>query len=155
MKSHNSTEFFNLVQLATTFNDRMLDSLVDYLHNNITKIQLKILIQISNNQPLSVTALSQLVNMNYGNTSTQCTLLEDRNYISRRRDSDDARVVSLYLDVRGRETINSVNYWQDIFYKTLENHYSKTDWSKVNNKLATTNELLTKSMDVINPKEEG
>lgn len=155
MKTDNSTDFFDLIQLATTFNDHMLDSLSDYLHNNISIIQLKILIQISDNQPLSVTALSQLVNMNYGNTSTQCTILENRNYIRRRRDSDDARVVSLYLDTRGQETINSIDYFKEVFYKTLENRYSKTDWSKVKNKLAPINQMLTESIDVIKPKEEG
>ncbi|MDY4609228.1 MAG: MarR family transcriptional regulator [Sphaerochaetaceae bacterium] len=75
----------------------------------ITPVLLRILDEVSQIGPVSVSGLSNGVGVVLTNVSSCCKKLERLGYVSRTRDSQDERVVLIALTERGKKLIDDIH----------------------------------------------
>lgn len=82
----------------------------------LTQQQVRILLQIRNQEKTTLTELAGILDINPGNLSKTCKALEESGYIKRIRHDEDKRVWTIELDKKGIEvTAVVVDRIQDVF----------------------------------------
>lgn len=130
-KELTKNEFYELSVQTVKMNELISHHLVEHLNTDLTKIQIGLLMEIIRHQPLTITELSDRVNMNYGNTSSQCKILETKDYILRKRDEADERYVKLTISENGQVIIKQVDEWMENFLNNISSSYTEEEWEEL------------------------
>ena len=142
-------EFYDLSALTVKMNERIAHHLVEHLDTDLTKIQIAIMMEISQNQPLSITELSDRLNMNYGNTSSQCKVLETKSYILRKRDEADERYVKLSISQKGQAIVEQIDQWLENFLSKVSALYSADEWEELFHFTKAFKEMVQQSIQLL------
>lgn len=150
--SNENYEKFDFTFQVTKLEELMGSQLVGHIDNSLTKIQIGILRTIADHQPMTMSQLSEIVNMNYGNTSTQCKKLENNGYIIRKRNEEDERYVNLYITQQGQAVIDKIQAWLNDFVNQVSQEFSSSEWEEMLESLKLFEQLVQKSIQIIERK---
>lgn len=142
-------EFYEITFQTAKLNELISSRLVEHLNTDLTKIQIALLIEINAKQPLSIRELSNNMNMNYGNTSRQCKILEEKKYIIRIRDEEDERFVQLFIDDSGRNVIVLINQWFKHFFDQVHADFSENEWVAMEKYLNRYKQLINNAINLL------
>lgn len=148
-----SKNIFEFSLQVIKMEELMGNQLVQHLDHRLTRIQVGLMRTIYEHQPLSMTELSDLVFMNYGNTSTQCKKLEAAGYLMRERNKEDERYVDLYLTDQGEKVILTLNDWLDKFQNDVSQEFPPEEWDKMRDHLIELRKLVDASISVLERNE--
>ncbi len=83
---------------------------------DLTQQQVRILLQIRTNQSTTLTELAEELDINPGNLSKTCKVLEEKGLIQRVRHEEDKRVWTITLDTLGVKATDEIAaHIQDVF----------------------------------------
>src|SRR5690606_3390911 len=83
---------------------------------DLTQQQVRILLQIKASEITTLTELAELLDINPGNLSKTCKVLEEKKFIQRTRHDDDKRVWTIELDEIGIKTTDAIaDHIQEVF----------------------------------------
>lgn len=89
----------------------------------LTQQQLRILLEIRNARSTTLTELAEKININPGNLSKACKILEEKKFIKRVRHDKDKRVWTIQLAKKGKEiTELIVNHIEEVFNVFSKKH---------------------------------
>lgn len=92
---------------------------------DLTQQQVRILLQIKANEITTLTQLAELLDINPGNLSKTCKVLEEKKFIQRTRHDDDKRVWTIELDAIGIKATDEIaDHIQDVFTVFSKKHKS-------------------------------
>ena len=92
---------------------------------DLTQQQVRILLQIKANEITTLTQLAELLDINPGNLSKTCKVLEEKKFIQRTRHDDDKRVWTIELDELGIKATDEIaDHIQDVFTVFSKKHKS-------------------------------
>lgn len=92
---------------------------------DLTQQQVRILLQIKANEITTLTQLAELLDINPGNLSKTCKVLEEKKFIQRTRHDDDKRVWTIELDEIGIKATDEIaDHIQDVFTVFSKKHKS-------------------------------
>lgn len=148
-KQDKDIDLFSFVAHSSQLTQQLLESLTDYLNKTLSVFQLRIIMTIAAEKTLTVSDLSRRLQMNYGNTSSQCSILEERKYIKRRKSNEDRRKVYLLLDKDGVRTINAINYFKTTFLRTLSKQYTEAEWKKLTQQMNNLSNMIEQAQAVL------
>ena len=93
---------------------------------DLTQQQVRILLQIKANEITTLTELAELLDINPGNLSKTCKVLEEKKFIQRTRHDDDKRVWTIELDEIGIKATDEIaNHIQEVFTVFSKKHKSE------------------------------
>ncbi len=93
----------------------------------LTLMQMRILMEISQNPNHTIGSISNCVCVIRGNMSNMCKRFEHEGFIERSRSREDERVVTLSLTKKGQETIEKItNDLQDKYGSALKGEPQET-----------------------------
>lgn len=93
---------------------------------DLTQQQVRILLQIKANEITTLTELAELLDINPGNLSKTCKVLEEKKFIQRTRHDDDKRVWTIELDELGVKATDEIaNHIQEVFTVFSKKHKSE------------------------------
>lgn len=89
----------------------------------ITQQQVRILLQIKASESTTLTDLAEELDINPGNLSKTCKMLEEKGFIARTRHAEDKRVWTIVLDKIGVEATDEISeHIREIFSVFSNNH---------------------------------
>lgn len=89
----------------------------------ITQQQVRILLQIKSSESTTLTDLAEELDINPGNLSKTCKMLEEKGFIARTRHAEDKRVWTIILDKIGVEATDEISgHIREIFSVFSNNH---------------------------------
>lgn len=92
---------------------------------DLTQQQVRILLQIKANEITTLTQLAELLDINPGNLSKTCKVLEEKKFIQRTRHDDDKRVWTIELDEIGIKATDEIaDHIQEVFTVFSKKHKS-------------------------------
>lgn len=92
---------------------------------DLTQQQVRILLQIKANEITTLTQLAELLDINPGNLSKTCKVLEEKKFIQRTRHDDDKRVWTIELDAIGIKATDEIaDHIQEVFTVFSKKHKS-------------------------------
>lgn len=90
---------------------------------DLTQQQVRILLQIKADEITTLTELAEMLDINPGNLSKTCKVLEEKKFIQRTRHDDDKRVWTIELDELGVKATDEVaQHIQDVFTSFSKKH---------------------------------
>ncbi len=90
---------------------------------DLTQQQVRILLQIKTNESTTLTELAEELDINPGNLSKTCKVLEEKKFIQRTRHDDDKRVWTIELDELGINSTDEIaQHIQDVFTVFSKKH---------------------------------
>ena len=90
---------------------------------DLTQQQVRILLQIKADEITTLTELAEMLDINPGNLSKTCKVLEEKKFIQRTRHDDDKRVWTIELDELGVKATDEVaQHIQDVFTAFSKKH---------------------------------
>ena len=93
---------------------------------DLTQQQVRILLQIKANEITTLTELAEELDINPGNLSKTCKVLEEKRFIQRTRHDDDKRVWTIELDEIGIKATDEIaQHIQDVFTVFSKKHKSE------------------------------
>ncbi|MEL7636923.1 MAG: MarR family transcriptional regulator [Chloroflexi bacterium] len=93
---------------------------------DLTQQQVRILLQIKADEITTLTELAEMLDINPGNLSKTCKVLEEKKFIQRTRHDDDKRVWTIELDELGVKATDEVaQHIQDVFTAFSKKHKSE------------------------------
>ncbi len=93
---------------------------------DLTQQQVRILLQIKASESTTLTELAEVLDINPGNLSKTCKVLEEKKFIQRTRHDDDKRVWTIELDELGITATNEVaDHIQEVFTVFSKKHKSE------------------------------
>lgn len=89
----------------------------------ITQQQVRILLQIKAGESTTLTDLAEELDINPGNLSKTCKMLEEKGFIARTRHAEDKRVWTIVLDKIGVQATDEISeHIREIFSVFSNNH---------------------------------
>lgn len=89
----------------------------------ITQQQVRILLQIKASESTTLTDLAEELDINPGNLSKTCKMLEEKGFIARTRHAEDKRVWTIVLDKIGVQATDEISeHIREIFSVFSNNH---------------------------------
>ncbi len=93
---------------------------------DLTQQQVRILLQIKASEITTLTELAELLDINPGNLSKTCKVLEEKKFIQRTRHDDDKRVWTIELDEIGIKATDEIaDHIQEVFTVFSKKHKSE------------------------------
>ncbi|MDD2521688.1 MAG: MarR family transcriptional regulator [Anaerolineaceae bacterium] len=93
---------------------------------DLTQQQVRILLQIKANESTTLTELAEVLDINPGNLSKTCKVLEEKGFIQRTRHDEDKRVWTIVLDELGITATDEIaQHIQDVFTVFSKKHKSE------------------------------
>lgn len=151
---HVTRKHYTFTSKAAKLEELISDQLVEYTGKQVTKIQIGILRVIHDKEPLSVTELSDILYMNYGNTSSQCKKLEAEGYIIRKRNRKDERYIQLHLTPEGRNIYNTTSEWLTKFSHQVSQNFTETEWLEMETHIRNIENLINQSISILEKDKE-
>jgi DNA-binding MarR family transcriptional regulator len=93
---------------------------------DLTQQQVRILLQIKADEITTLTDLAEVLDINPGNLSKTCKVLEEKKFILRTRHDDDKRVWTIELDEIGIKATDEIaQHIQEVFTAFSKKHKSE------------------------------
>lgn len=100
-------------------------------NHNITPVQLRILMTLQQEGPLTVSALARSSHMADANNSALCKRLAGQGLVERRRDEEDERQVLVSLTPEGKALLTEVSAACDLAFGAISQRFSQEDIEKI------------------------
>lgn len=93
----------------------------------LTQQQVRILLQIKSNESTTLTDLAEELDINPGNLSKTCKMLEEKGFITRTRHAEDKRVWTIVLDKIGVEATDEISEHIRELFSVFSNNHSDAE----------------------------
>ena len=98
---------------------------------DLTQQQVRILLQIRSNESTTLTELAEELDINPGNLSKTCKMLEEKGFIARTRHAEDKRVWTIVLDKLGVESTDEISEHIREIFDVFSNHHSEEELERL------------------------
>lgn len=99
--------------------------------HGVTPVQLRILMTLHQEGPLTVSGLAKLSCMADANNSALCKRLDGQGLVTRRRDEEDERHVLVSLTPQGEALLRDVSVACDEAFRSLSEKFSQRDIEEI------------------------
>lgn len=110
--------------------------------NNITMIQMRLLLELQGEKEHTIGSLAKAVSLTGGNASAMCKRLEKEGFLERVRDRLDERVVNLRLTGKGVQTVAGVETFLMNRYQNFLLQKNPKDFNAIYDGLQKLTQLL-------------
>lgn len=110
--------------------------------HGLTMIQMRLLMELHQNDGITIGCLAKAVSLTSGNASAMCKRLEKEGFLERVRSSDDERNVNLCLLEKGRQVIDRVEAKLEERYGALLEQWGPQNAAAVKDGFTCLNQLL-------------
>mgnify|MGYP000843908825 FL=1 len=139
-------EVWDLIRLIRMGMDVVFRPMVESF--GLTMLQLRIMIEIEENELSTVGSLASKVGLTSGNASTICKKLEKTGFIKRIRSSKDERFVKLVLTELGKETIKKIDLALQEKYASILEAKTEQDFNIIMRGIKKLNEILSEMGEI-------
>ena len=112
----------------------------------ITQQQVRILLQITAGECTTLTDLAEELDINPGNLSKTCKMLEEKGFIARTRHAEDKRVWTIVLDKIGVQATDEISEHIREIFSVFSNNHNETELESLLGLLREYSDFYNKSL---------
>ena len=110
--------------------------------HGLTMLQVRLLLSLQIDGPLTVGGLSKSMNIAGANASSMCKRLEQLGYLSRTRDTRDERVVQIVLTEQGNRILEEIQQAMCNYFEPVLKSISESELNAIQQGMRTLSRVL-------------